>query len=39
MDLCHLTQDQAYKLLLRLKNQGEIILIGQRKGAFYERKH
>jgi ATP-dependent DNA helicase RecG len=38
MDLCHLTQDQAYKLLLRLKEKGEIEQIGDRKGAVYERK-
>jgi ATP-dependent DNA helicase RecG len=39
MELCHLTQDQAYKLLLRLKKQGEIVQIGERKGAIYKRKH
>ncbi len=38
MDLCHLTQDQAYKLLSRLKMRGDIIQIGDRKGAVYERK-
>jgi len=38
MDLCHVTQDQAYKLLLRLKKRGEIVQIGDRKGAVYERK-
>ena len=38
MDLCHLTQDQAYKLLSRLKKQGDIVQIGDRKGATYERK-
>lgn len=38
MDLCHVTQDQAYKLLLRLKKQGEIVQLGERKGAVYERK-
>jgi len=39
MELCHLTQDQAYKLLLRLKKRGEIFQIGERKGAIYKRKH
>lgn len=38
MDLCHLTQDQAYKLLARLKKKNEIDQIGDRKGAIYERK-
>jgi ATP-dependent DNA helicase RecG len=37
MDLCHLSQDQAYKLLLRLKTQGEVKQIGTRKGAVYKR--
>lgn len=37
MELCHVTQDQAYKLLLRLKKRGEIVQIGDRKGATYER--
>lgn len=38
VELCRLSPDQAYKLLLRLKQRGEIEQIGQRKGAFYERK-
>ncbi|MBW6509586.1 MAG: putative DNA binding domain-containing protein [Desulfuromonadales bacterium] len=38
MELCRLTGDQAYKLLARLKNRGEIMQIGDLKGAFYERK-
>ncbi len=38
MELCRITPDQAYKLLLRLKNRGEIVQIGERKGAVYERK-
>jgi ATP-dependent DNA helicase RecG len=38
IDLCHVTQDQAYKLLSRLKKRGEIVQIGDRKGAVYERK-
>ena len=37
MDLCHVTQDQAYKLLSRMKKRGEIVQIGDRKGAIYER--
>lgn len=35
MDLCQITQDQAYKLLLRLKNRGAVIQTGERKGAVY----
>ncbi len=38
MDLCHVTQNQAYKLLSRLKKRGEIVQIGDRKGAVYKRK-
>ena len=38
MELCHLTKNQAYKLLARLKERGEIMQIGDRKGAVYERK-
>lgn len=38
MDLCRVTPDQAYKLLSRLKKRGEIVQVGERKGAFYERK-
>lgn len=38
VELCHLTPDQAYKLLARLKKRGAIEQIGERKGAFYERK-
>jgi ATP-dependent DNA helicase RecG len=38
MDLCHITQDQAYKLLSRLKKRDEIVQIGERKGAVYKRK-
>ncbi len=37
MDLCRITKDQAYKLLNRLKNSGEITQIGSLKGAVYER--
>ncbi|MFU2489227.1 ATP-binding protein [Thauera sp. WH-1] len=35
MDLCHLTGDQAWKLLKRLMEQGKIQQHGARKGAFY----
>jgi ATP-dependent DNA helicase RecG len=38
VELCHVTPDQAYKLLLRLKKSGEIVQLGERKGATYERK-
>jgi ATP-dependent DNA helicase RecG len=38
MDLCRVTKDQAYKLLNRLKNSGQITQLGSRKGAVYERK-
>jgi len=38
MDLCRITKDQAYKLLNRLKGGGQIVQIGNRKGAVYERK-
>lgn len=37
MDLCRITKDQAYRLLKRLKEAGEIVQIGQLKGTFYER--
>lgn len=38
MDLCRITKDQAAKLLARLKRGGKIIQIGERRGAYYERK-
>ena len=38
MELCRVNKDQAYKLLNRLKERGEIKQMGKRKGAFYERK-
>ena len=38
IELCHVTQDQAYKLLLRLKKRGDIDQIGTRIGAYYVRK-
>ena len=37
VELCHLSPDQAYKLLSRLKKRGDIRQIGERKSAFYER--
>lgn len=37
VELCHLTPDQAYKLLSRLKKRGDIRQVGERKGAVYER--
>ncbi|MEX2488617.1 MAG: crosslink repair DNA glycosylase YcaQ family protein [Pseudomonadales bacterium] len=36
MDLCHLTKDQAAKLLARLANQGKIYKHGERRGAYYD---
>jgi ATP-dependent DNA helicase RecG len=38
MELCQITKDQAYKLLTRLKEKGQIIQIGTLKGAVYELK-
>ena len=38
IDLCHVSPDQAYKLLLCLKKRGDIVQIGERKGAVYERR-
>lgn len=38
MDLCRITKDQAAKLLARLKRGGKIVQIGERRGAYYERK-
>lgn len=35
MDLCHLNEDQAGRLLSRLKNEGELILHGEKRGAYY----
>jgi ATP-dependent DNA helicase RecG len=37
VELCHISPDQAYKLLARLKKRGEIEQIGERKGAIYKR--
>lgn len=36
MDLCHLDRNQAYRLLTRMKNAGQIKQIGEQKGAVYE---
>jgi ATP-dependent DNA helicase RecG len=37
MDLCHLDRNQAYRLLTRMKEAGQIKQIGEHKGAVYER--
>lgn len=38
MDLCRISKDQAYKLLSRLKENGRIEQVGERKGAIYRRR-
>ncbi|MBK7051646.1 MAG: putative DNA binding domain-containing protein [Rhodoferax sp.] len=35
IDLCHLTDDQAAKLLKRLKDEGRLVKSGERRWAFY----
>lgn len=35
IDLCHLSRDQAAKLLKRLKADGRLLQHGERRGAFY----
>ena len=35
IDLCHLTEDQAAKLLKRLKDDGRLLKSGERRWAFY----
>ena len=35
IDLCHLTEDQAAKLLKRLKDDGRLVKSGERRWAFY----
>jgi ATP-dependent DNA helicase RecG len=35
IELCHLSKDQAGKLLTRLKTEGKLIQHGERRGAFY----
>lgn len=35
MELCHLSTDQAAKLLARLKSEGRLVQHGTRRGAFY----
>ena len=35
MELCHLTTDQAAKLLRRLKAEAKLVQHGERRGAFY----
>ncbi len=37
MDLCHLDRNQAYRLLVKMKQAGRIKQIGEHKGATYER--
>ncbi|WP_430228632.1 ATP-binding protein [Nitrosomonas communis] len=37
MDLCHLDRNQAYRMLARMKEAGQIKQIGEHKGAVYER--
>jgi len=37
MDLCRILKDQAYKLLKRLKNNGQVVQVGERNRAVYER--
>ncbi len=36
MDLCHLDRNQAYRLLTKMKESGQIKQIGEQKGAVYE---
>lgn len=36
MDLCHLDRNQAYRLLTRMKESGQIKQIGEQKGTVYE---
>lgn len=38
MELCHLTKDQAAKLLKKLTKEGRLEMHGQRRGAYYVRK-
>jgi ATP-dependent DNA helicase RecG len=38
MELCRITKDQAYKLLRRLCDDGQIEQQGSHKGAIYVRK-
>lgn len=35
MELCHVNKDAAYQILSKLRKNGEIVLIGQRKAARY----
>ena len=35
IDLCHLTEDQAAKLLKRLKDDGRLVQSGEQRWAFY----
>jgi ATP-dependent DNA helicase RecG len=38
MDLCHLTKDQASKLLNKMAKEGRLEMRGERRGAYYVRK-
>lgn len=38
MDLCHLTKDQAAKLLKKMTKENRLEMHGERKGAYYVRK-
>lgn len=38
MDLCHLTKDQAAKLLKKMAKENRLEMHGERRGAFYVRK-
>ena len=35
MDLCHMTKDQAWKLLKRLVDSDRLVMYGERRGAYY----
>ena len=37
IELCHISPDQAYKLLAKLRKKDLIKQVGERKGAIYER--
>lgn len=39
MDLCHLTKDQAAKLLKKMTKGGRLEMHGERRGAYYVRKN
>ncbi len=35
IELCHLGDDQAQRLLARLKNEGKLVQHGEKRGTFY----